>query len=746
METTPVQLYEFGDFRVDPAKRLLRRRDGTPVPLTPRVFDTLLFLIEHPGAVLDKERLMEAVWPDSIVEENNLSQNISTLRRIFGETPGSHHFIVTVPGRGYRFVAEVTTSDPASEEVTPSPARRDDQLTTSATPTEAESKVIATAPERAPASLMRRIIIPLGAILALAGAFLLFRGYTKRSAPPTVQTVADSISPKSIAVLPFENLSGDAENAYFTAGVQDEILSDLAKIADLKVISRTSSNLYKTGSPRNAREIGQQLGVAHLLEGSVQRVGQRVRVNAQLVDARTDAHLWANSYDRDLADVFAMQSEIAQTIADQLQARISPAEKAVIEERPTANMAAFDAYTRGAALINNAGINRTGKEDLLRGILLVESATASDPNFFLAYCKLADAHDRLYRAGLEHTPERLAAADAAVRAAARLRPDSGETHFALAVHLHTQDLNDAARQEVAIARRTLPNDGRCFSLISNIDQKEGRWTEYVDNLRRALDYDPRNADLLNQISWGYEWLRDYRGEAAAIDKILSFQPDNMEAAIHRGQVDISWRADTRRLRQVIDTQAARNPAVTRKLAPICAYLALCERNATAATQAANDMGDDNTFGPGVIRFSGQFTKGLIARMQGDSASAREAFTAARLTQEKLVGPQSDYAPALCVLGLIDAALDRKDEALREGRRAAELMPVEKNTIDGSLILDFLAIIYAWTGEKDLAIEQIRKTIHLPGLSGYGQFKLLPFWDPLRGDPRFEELVASLAPK
>lgn len=743
METPSAQLYEFGDFLVDPVKRLLQRRDGTTVPLTPRVFDTLLFLVEHHGAVLDKERLMEAVWPDSIVEENNLSQNISTLRRILGETPGLHRFIVTVPGRGYRFVAAVNPREFADVEA-PTRSPLTDQA-----PVE-----IRTEPDVAPPApdgrAARRVVLAIVMILALAEAFFFLRGQLKQSAPAATTAppppATETIPPKSIAVLPFENLSGDAENAYFAAGVQDEILSDLAKIADLKVISRTSANLYKTGSPRNAREIGQQLGVAHLLEGSVQRAGQRVRVNAQLVDARTDAHLWAHSYDRDLADVFAMQSEIAQTIADQLQARMSPAEKAVIEERPTASTGAFESYIRGAALINNAAINRTAKEDLLRGIVLVESAIAADPQFFLAYCKLADAHDRLYRTGLDHTPERLAAADSAVRTAIHLRPDSGETHFALAVHLYSRGNYDAAREETVLARRTLPNDGRCFSLIGNIDQKQGRWIEYVDNLRRALELDPRNADLLNQISWGYEWLREYRREAAAVDTVLALQPDNMEAAIHRGQVDISWRADTKRLRQTIDRETTRNPDMLRKLAPIRAYLGLCERNPDAASLAAADMGDENTWGPGVMRFNREFTKGLIARMRGDAAAAQASFGAARLAQEKIVAAQADYAPALCVLGLIDAALGRKDEALREGRRAAELLPAANNSIDGALMLDFLAVIYAWSGENDLSVEQMRKTIQMPGLGGYGQFKLLPFWDSLRGDPRFEELVGSLAPK
>jgi TolB-like protein len=245
------------------------------------------------------------------------------------------------------------------------------------------------------------------------------------------------IDAKSIAVLPFENLSRDPDNAFFTDGVQDQILTDLSQIADLKVISRTSVMQYKSGVARNLREIGQQLGVAHVVEGSVQRAVNKIRVNAQLIDARTDAHLWAQTYDRDLADVFAIQSEIAKAIADQLQAKLSPNEKKAIEQPPTTDLAAFDLYSRAKSLLLTAGFSATAEPDLRKAIELLDEAVKRDPSFFDAYCQLAYAHEQLYAVkGFDHTPARLALAEAAVQAATRLRPDAAETHLARAQYLY----------------------------------------------------------------------------------------------------------------------------------------------------------------------------------------------------------------------------------------------------------------------------------------------------------------------
>jgi TolB-like protein/DNA-binding winged helix-turn-helix (wHTH) protein/Tfp pilus assembly protein PilF len=751
MQTAPVNHYEFGAFQLDTAKRVLRRLDGTPVPLTPRVFDTLLYMVEHHDAVLDKERIMEAVWPDSIVEENNLAQAISKLRQVFGETPGSHNYIVTVPGRGYRFVAKV--AEHATEAASLANAEHVQSLTSASNGAEA-----GTTSERHPPPAKTGWLLPAAVsaiVLAGLGAFFFIRyGSLPVDVAPTssvpvrvVPSVSMPIPEKSVAVLPFENLSDDNQNAYFAAGVQDEILSNLARIADLKVISRTSANLYKSGNARNSREIGQQLGVANLLEGSVQRIGNRLRVNAQLIKAHTDTHVWAQTYDRDVADLFAIQSEIAQAIAGQLYAKISPAEKRAIEREPTADITAFDLYSQAKNLVLVLN-NSNDRGNLLRAADLLNQAVAHDPTYFQAYCQLAWVHDQLYHLHLDRTPARLALAEAAIQAAFRLRPDAGEAHLARGEHLYRGFLDyDGALAELEIARQTLPNDARLFELKGYIERRRpgGNQEEALRNLERALDLDPRNFLLLQQTALSYIFLQRYRDEEAAYDRLLSIEPNDAPSKITRAAAELDWKADAHPLHQTVDEVRAKDPAAVPSIAGGWLGYALAERDPAAAADALAALGE-NSLGPTTLRYSPRFMAGLIARMTKDDAKARAAFTAARAEQENLVRADPDDAGALAVLGLIDAALGRKEEALREGRRAVELLPVEKDAINGTRMIASLANIAAWVGDKELACEQLAIAIRPPSELSYGQLKLLPWWDPLRGDSCFEKIVASLAPK
>jgi len=595
-------------------------------------------------------------------------------------------------------------------------------------------------------------------VAALAvGGYVLSRRSTpvaNGSAPTPVHatTQATNAPPaaapeKSIAVLPFENLSEEKQNAFFTDGVQDEILTALAKVADLKVISRTSVMQYKTGAQRNLREIAQQLGVAHLLEGSVQRVSNRVRVNAQLIDARNDAHLWAQTYDRDLADVFAIQSEIAKAIADQLQAKLSPNEKAAIEQRPTTDLVAFDLYTRAKALrLSAVTFNVLAKENLLQAVELLNQALTHDPAFLLAWCELASSHDQLYFLGYDHTPARLASAETAVEKAKSLRPDAGETHLVVAQHRYRGYRDyDGARAEIAIAQRTLPNDPLPFELLGYIDRRQSRWAESTRNLERAIELDPRNFYTLQQISLSYRSLRQFADMAAVLDRAHSIVPNDVDTKVARALVELDWRADTRPLRTVIDAVLAENPAIAPTLADTWLTLALSDHDFGTAARALAALGN-NPITSDNISLSPAFARGLVARAQGDSIAANAAFSEARTRQEKLVHEQPDYGPVLCVLGLIDAALGHKEDALRQGRRAIELLPITKDSVNGAHMVEFFAITCAWAGEKDLALQQLTVAIQNPSFINYGQLKLHPYWDPLRGDPRFEKIVNSLAPR
>ena len=577
----------------------------------------------------------------------------------------------------------------------------------------------------------------------IAGAF--FSGLHKptRSAFSAVE--------KSIAVLPFENRSEEKQNEYFADGVQDEILTDLARIADLKVISRTSVMQYKTAVARNLREIAQQLGVANVLEGSVQRLGNRVRVNAQLIDARTDTHLWAQTYDRDLADVFAIQSEIAKTIADQLQAKLSPAEKTAIEQKPTTDLAAFDLYTRAKSLFLGAGFSTTASADVSKGVELLDEAVKLDPSFFDAYCQLAEENARLYAVGgAEHGPSRLALAEAALQSATRLRPDAGQTHLARAQYLYYgRDEYVGALAELESARKTLPNDPRIFELTGYVLRRRGQFQEGLRYLQRAAELDPNNANILSSIAISYELSAQYADAIAALDRALRIEPDDVATRANRGLYYVCWKADTRPLHDTIDATLAQKPDAIAGVADLWFNCALAERDPAAAERALVALGDNYCWTEGGIVLSRSFGQGILARMIKNEPQARAAFEAARTEQEKSVQARPDRGALLCVLGMIDAALGHNELALEEGRRAIELTPVDKDLLRGSRVVQYFAITAAWAGDKELALQQLETGLRAPSASlmlSYGALKLHPFWDPLRGDPRFEKIVANLAPK
>jgi TolB-like protein/Tfp pilus assembly protein PilF/predicted Ser/Thr protein kinase len=548
-----------------------------------------------------------------------------------------------------------------------------------------------------------------------------------------------------IAVLPFENLSENKENAFFADGLQDDILTKLAKIAELKVISRTSVMAYR--GAHNMPQIGRALNVSHVLEGSVRRSAGRIHLNTQLIDTRTDTHVWAEEYDRDLNDTFAIQSEIAQKVAQQLHAKISPTEKLSIERPPTADLAAFDLSTHAKNLFLAATNSNSGKEDLLEAADLLNQALARDPSYFEAYCQLGGIHDLLYILGHDHSPRRLGLAEAATASALRLRPNAGEAHLARAVNLYSGYLNyDEALTELEIARQSLPNDCRVFELVGLIDNRRGKFEEALTELEHAMELDPRNVYRLEQIAQTYWYLRRYPEAKMAYDRALAIDPNNVQIRIYGADTDLAWKADTHAVHQVIDLLRDNNPRAIHQIADSWVGCALADRDPAAAKAALIAAGENTPLNEHAVHFSRSFVEGWIARAEQNELAARAAFESARAEQAKIVELQPDYAPPLCVLGVIDATLGRKQEALSECRRAVELLPVEKDAFNGPLMIQWFAISAAWVGEKDLALEQLATAIRYPSSLSYGSLKLLPFWDPLRGDPRFEKIVASLAPK
>jgi TolB-like protein/Tfp pilus assembly protein PilF len=587
------------------------------------------------------------------------------------------------------------------------------------------------------------VVLGFPAALVLAWAFELTpEGVKRTKTGDTDIALTPVVSEKSIALLPFENLSADPENAFFVDGVHDEILTDLARIADLKVISRTSVMQYKTGVKRNLREIANELGVAHIVEGSVQRAGNRVRVRAQLIDARNDVHLWADRYDRPLDDVFAIQTEIAKAIAAQLQAQLSPAEKAAIEQPPTADLVAYDRYLRAKKLFAQTSFDARTIDNLRQGIRLLDQAVAHDPAFYLAHCQLARAHDNLYFTGADHTPGRIAQANQALEKALSLAPERGEAHLAAAwVYYHCERDYQNALAELAIARRSLPNDSSIPELAGFMARRQGQWEQGVRNLERAAELDPQNVWLLQQISQSYQMLRRYSDWAGALDRAIVASPGDATSRVARALVDFEARGETEPARELIHNVVTQDPSAIDAIAELWFYLGLCRRDSAEIGRALASITPEGII-PIAVRMPKNYCEGLAARARGDPSAAEPAFTSARAEMSELVDEQPDYAEALSVLGMSNAALGHKEEALAAGRRAVELFPVTKDAVTGAEILRNLAITYAWAGEKDLAFKQLKEALRLPGPISYGQLRLHPWWDPLRGDPRFDKLVAE----
>jgi TolB-like protein len=555
------------------------------------------------------------------------------------------------------------------------------------------------------------------------------------------RTPVGGVVEKSVAVLPFENLTANPEDAFFAVGVQDEIRNDLAKVADLKVISRNSVMQYKPGVKRNLREIANALGVAYVVEGSVQRSFDRVRVRAQLINARTGTHVWQKRYDGALDDVFAIQSEIAKAVADQLQAKLSAAEKATIEEKPTDKHLAYDRYIRAGILLDGTALDARSAELRYEAVHLLELAVAQDSKFLLAYCRLGFAHQGLYFNGYDHTPQRLARATEAVEASLRVGPERGESHLAAGLlYYYCYRDYDRARSELAIARRLLPNEPLVFAILGWIDRRQGRWQDHLRNVNRALELDPRNVFILHQLAGTYQVLRRYNDLVATFDRALAVTPNDAVARVARGLAELDSNATVRPGQMAIQEVLANDLSDGVKIVDRWFNIALCARDADDAKRALASMLSEGITWGANVRTPRSFCEGLAARVFGDNEAAMNAFAAAREEMEAALQKQPDYAEAVSVVGMIDAALGRKEDALREGRRAVELLPVTKDVMTGSELLRNLALIYAWTGEKELALDQIAAALQGPGHITYGQLRLHPWWDAIREDPRFDKLA------
>jgi len=581
-------------------------------------------------------------------------------------------------------------------------------------------------------------IVVIGAAVSLS---LFFLG---RYTAPNRTTSGDDN--KSIAVLPFATLSDDRDDAYFADGVQDQILTNLSKVSDLKVISHTSVRQYKSGAERNMREIGRQLGVAYIMEGTVQRARDRLRINATLIDARSDTHIWAETYDRAAADLFAIQSELAQSIVTQLKAKLSPRQKAEIEERPTQDLDAFELYLQAKPSVD-AYINATDvRAALLQALKSLDEAIKRDPNFVSAYCYIARANDLLYFFDLDPTPDRVSLAENAVNTALKLRPDSAEAHFARADYLFRclRDY-DRALEELAIARPGLPNSSPFFILSGYINRRRNHFPEAERDFATAFAIDPRNPNAYNLLGDTYVLERRFP-EAVHVSENVLAAGETAPIVRFRRASSILWgTADTGPLRDVLmefpDMEFAGGQT------PVRVWMSMLDRDYARAEKFLADSPREDFQD---IDFSFYFPKSwyaaMIAREKGDFAKTTSAFRECReiLAQRLFVKPE--HARTIAVLAQVDAGLGDKDLAVQEAQHAIDLMPISKDIYDGALVLEGLAQVYTWTGDRDRAIELVQKLLSMPGYTNYGRLKLHPLWAPLRGDPRFDKIVNSLAPK
>ena len=763
MQTPPANFYEFGAFQLDPVKRLLRRLDGTPVPLTPRVFDTLLYMVEHHDSVMDKERIMEAVWPDSIVEENNLAQAIWKLRQVFGETPGSHSYIVTVPGRGYRFVAEVNKRNgnivsrgPADSTTTPTSI----QGPTEADPTADRDRLLRKARHGTSPSNWRIFGAAIAAIIVVGLAALFFVRY--RSLPASVRapsspapadavlSVPARIAEKSIAVLPFENRSDEKENAYFADGIEDEILTRLSNIADLKVISRTSTRQYQS-KPANLREIAKQLGVANILEGSVQKVADQVRVNVQLVNAQTDSHLWANTYDRKLTDIFGVESEIAKGIAESLQAKLTSHEEQALAVKPTNNPEAYDAYLRGLSFDARFHFS-IGDRDLgLKAVGFYERAVQLDPKFALAWARLSRAHAVLYFRLYDTTAARRDATKNALENAQKLQPNSAETQLALGYYqfrvLRDYGLAKTTFKELS---KMLPGRSEVPYALGLVTQREGDWDESVARFEQALTLDPRNAEILIDAARNYAMLRQFPAALKLYDRALDIIPNHpylteTKARIYQAQGNLKEAA---KMLVEVNAQTPSASALVTKITQL-----RLERNYTEAVRLLQARQAQFHFASEIEKRLNQLLLAWCQHDAGDAASAKVTAEQARNTLEPLYKDQQDNSVLAENLALLYAVLGNKESALKLSERAIMLAPSAKDHTYGPNGEENLALIQMMVGENSSAISHLTHLLQTPYNSWlYGPpaitpalLRLDPVWDPLRADPAFQKLCEEKQP-
>lgn len=578
-------------------------------------------------------------------------------------------------------------------------------------------------------------VVVIGAVLSV-GLFMLVR-YGLREKDSS----AAKPSARSIAVLPFDNLSDDKQNAYFVEGTQDEILTRLAKISALKVISRTSTMRYGS-HPENLRQIAAELGVANILEGSVQRVGDAVRVNVQLIAAQTDSHLWAETYDRDIKNIFSVESEVAQSVADALRATLLPEETVRVASVPTKNAEAYDLFLKAQYFANQIYASNT--KDLVdaarRASGFYESAVRADPNFALAYARLSYLKARLYWYNIDPSPEAIEVARQTAARALALQPDLAEGHLALGYFYYYGQRNyDAALAEFNKVRSSLPNSTERLTAIAFIQRRQGKMEQAIPELERAAALDPRDVQLQRETGSTFVYLRRYAEANAAFERALALVPEDYEAQVYRistAQMSGDLEGAKKALAAV---PADIDPEGSVSLARWQLAMAMHQPDAALAALEHAPAWLLNNWPS--ARDPAALLRAQALSQKGETAAAHDAFLEAQKALETLLDNPRERADAESNLGLVYAGLGNKEKALEFGRRATEDLPVSRDMMVGGFYLTQLAMVEAQVGEKEAALDHIERLLSMP--TGHAisraSLRLDPVWDPIRNDPRFQKL-------
>jgi TolB-like protein/Flp pilus assembly protein TadD len=573
-----------------------------------------------------------------------------------------------------------------------------------------------------PRSHRRRNIIMLvttGVIISAAAGFFLLPRVSARKID------------KSIAVLPFQNLSDEKENAYFADGIQDDVLTNLSKIGDLKVISRTSVMSYREKAS-NVREIGKALSVATVLEGSVRRIGNRVRVNVQLIDASNDEHLWAEDYDRDLTDVFAIQTDLAQKIAHELQAKLSPTEKAQIERKPTQSSEAYLTFVQAHDLFTRPDRLRTETE---KAEQLFEQATRLDPDFAQAFAGLAWVHNWIYHT-FDPTPARKEKARAAAVEALRLQSNLPEAHLAMGFYYYYCERDyQSALNEFAIAKLSLPNSAEVYMAIGSIQRRQGKWAQSTANFEKAAALSPKDAFILVNLADNYLANKDFETADKIFDRAIEAAPDALSARAEKAMLAFDWKGDLSRMQKdLADMSSGVDPEGLVTFGWV--QLFMLQRKFPEALATLKQL-------PQAVPFDDkprEFFEAVIYTFLNDKEKARSAFERARPIAEKALRESPDNAFRHALLGQILAGLGNKEAAIAEGKRAVDLLPESQDALSGPKATLELAKIYTWTSETELALQLLEHSLSTPSGITVPLLKLDPVWDPLRSDPRFQALI------